>query len=187
MFKYNPYVEFEYNSYVEFERNEHGHIVLTIIGFNLTGEQEVKRLKDAGFRVNTIVKSCLLSTNYNENHYLVAGQVYKIALMPTPEIEYNIDRTTYALCQRGIEEYGYKKPLAGIIPRILEMVSDKYMDKMGFRYIVAPHDTINDSDGVPNVLSANLGDVGLGINADRGHPDRLWYGLGAFAFLIPAS
>jgi len=175
---------------VSFERNEHGHIVLTFEGLDLTGEQEVDRLTAAGFRVSDWAKSCLLSKKkdgYDKNHRLVAGTRYKIALMPTREIERDADRTTDALCTRGIEKYGYEKPLAGIAPRIRETVSDKQMEEMGFWYIAAPHDPIKDSDGDPDVLYANRGDDGPWLYAGWDPPDSRWIVDGAFAFLVPAS
>jgi len=174
----------------EFERNEHGHIVLTVVGLDLTGKQEVERFTAAGFCASGWAKSCLLSTkkdSYDKNHRLVAGQSYKIALMPTREIEREADRTIDALHTRGIEKYGYEKPLAGIVPRIRETVSDNQMEEMGFWYIAAPHDTIKDSDGEPLVLYANRIDGGLWLNALWALPVPCWFDLGAFAFLVPAS
>jgi len=173
-----------------FERNEHGHIVLTVVGLDFTGEQELKRFTAAGYRLNDQARSCLLSTNedgYDQNHRLVTGQVYKIALMPTREIEDDNNRTTDALRKRGIERYGYRKPLAGIAPRTRETVSDEQMEKMGFWYIATPHDTIKDSGGGPRVLHAYRGDDGPWLYAVWDHPDNRWGGDGAFAFLVPAS
>jgi hypothetical protein len=173
----------------QFERNEHGHIVLTFDGLDLTGKQEIERLT-TGFRVSNWAKSCMLSTKkdgYDKNHRLVAGQEYKIALMPTREIERDSDRTTDALRKRGMQMYGYEKPLAGIVPRIRESVTDKQMEEMGFWYIAAPHDPIKDSDGDPFVLVAHRHDGGPRLSADFGRPGGRWGGLGAFAFLVPAS
>lgn len=175
---------------VAFERNEHGHIMLTFDGLDFTGKQEIERLTAAGFSVSDWAKSCMLSTKkdgYNKNHRLVAGQRYKVALIPTREIERDSDRTTDALRKRGVEEYGYGKPLAGIVPRIRESVYDKQMEEMGFWYIAAPHDPIKDSDGDPSVLSVDRDDDGLWLSADWDHPDFLWNDGGAFAFLVPAS
>lgn len=171
---------------VSFHRNEHGHIVLTLDGLGLTGEQEVKRLEAAGFRVSDWAKLCLTSTNgYNNNHRLVAGQEYKIALVPTREIERDSDRTTGALRKRGLERYGYEKPRAGIVPRIRELVSDKQMEEMGFWYIAAPHDAIKDSVGDPYVLNASRYDDGRWLRAFWDHPAFRWNDFGAFAFLVP--
>jgi len=175
----------------KFERNEHDdHVVLTVTGLDLTGEQEVEQLNAAGFRVSDWVKSCLTSKKadgYDKNHRLVAGQVYKIALMPTREIKCDSDRTTDALRERGIKKYGYEKPLAGIVPRIREVVSDKQMEEMGFRYVVAPHDAIKDPDGSPSVLRVSRSGSGPWLHAHLDHLDRQWDDGGAFAFLVPAS
>lgn len=172
------------------ERNEHGHIVLMFEGLDLTGQQENERLIAAGFRVSGWAKSCLVSTKkdgYNQKHRLVAGQRYRVALMPTREIERDSDRTTGALRKRGLVRYGYEKPLAGIVPRIRETISDEQMGKMGFRYIAAPHDPIKDYDGDPSVLDADRNDDGSWLHARWAHPDDHWYDAGAFAFLVPAS
>src|SRR3989344_2206862 len=80
-----------------FERNQHGHIVVTVTGLDLTGAQEIERLEVAGYRVSNYAKSCFTSTtpdSYDANHRLVAGQTYRFALMPTKEIERDSDRTT---------------------------------------------------------------------------------------------
>jgi len=172
-----------------FERNEHGHIVLTLTGLNLTGAQEIERLETLDFRFDKYAKECLVSTNadgYDAKHRLIAGQVYKVALMPTKEIECDSDRTTANLRERGIKQYGYAKPLAGIVPRYREKVSDKQMEEMGFRYIAAPHDTIKDTDGDPDLLCARRDGDGSWVNAFWDGPVYQWLDGGAFAFLVPA-
>lgn len=174
----------------EFERNEHGHVVFTVTGLDLTGAQEIGRLKDAGFRFGKYVKQCLTSTrtdSYDKNHRLIAGQQYKVAFMPTKEIEVDSHRTTANLRERGMEKYGYSKPLAGIVPRYREKISDKQMKEMGFQYIATPHDTINNADGDPGVLCADRRVDGSWVYAHWGKPDGQWSGLGAFAFPVPAS
>lgn len=174
----------------QFERNEHGHIVLTFDALDLTGKQEVERLTAAGFRLTDWAKSCLLSKKkdgYDKNHRLVAGTRYQIALMPTREIESGADCTTDVLRKRGLEKYGYEKPLAGIVPRIRELVSEKQMEEMGFWFIVAPHDPIEGSGGDPNVLNAHRSGDGRLLGASWDHPDCHWNDNGAFAFLVPAS
>ncbi|MCX6819693.1 MAG: hypothetical protein NT019_00155 [Candidatus Adlerbacteria bacterium] len=173
-----------------FERNEHGHIVLTIKGLDLTGGQEVERLLGAKYRVGDYAKSCLTSTkpdSYDAKHRLVAGQKYKIALVPHKEIKRDADRTTEALQKLGTEKYGYGKPLAGVIPRIRESVSDKQMEKMGFWYIVALYDTIQDSGGNPRVLISDRGVDGSWVDSSWVKPGCKWGGNGASAFLVPAS
>ena len=174
----------------EFTRNEHGHILLTFDGIDLTGEVEIKRLTEAGFRVAAWAKSCLLSKKedgYDKNHRLILGQQYEIALMPTMEIESETDRTTENLRKWGIEKYGYSKPLAGVAPSIRKSVTDDMMKKMGFRYIAVPHDLIKNSDGIPSVLTVSRGGDGRWLYASWEYPDSQWNDHGAFAFLVPAS
>lgn len=174
-----------------FERNEHGHIVLTVTGLDLSGEQEVERLIAAGFRMTDWAKSCFTSTKadgYDKNHTLSAGQWYKVVLMPTREIKCNSNRTTNALRKRGIEKYQYKKPLAGILPHICKLVLlDKRMEEMGFQYIAVPHNAIKDCDDNPSVLYADRRDDGLWLHTHWVRPDDHWGGSGAFAFLVPTT
>lgn len=46
---------------------------------------------------------------------------------------------------------------------------------------------ITDSDGNPNVLSANRNDDGQWVNANWDKPDNQWNDNGAFAFLVSAN
>lgn len=168
------------------ERNRHGHIVLSVIGLNLTGRQELERLTAAGFlAVDETTKSCLLSTTendgYDQKHHLVDGLVYKVALMPTRDIKRDADRSTIALCQRGIEKYQYEKPLAGIVPRIFETIKPK---RVGVRIIVAPHDYIGDSNGGSYMLCVLQGVNKSELTALDIHR---WRDDTAFAFFDPAS
>lgn len=174
-----------------FEHNEHGHIIVTVMGLDLTGAQEIEQLKTAGYIVSDYAKFCLLSNKkdgYDKNHRLVGGQSSKLALMPGKEIERNSDRTTENLRKRGMERYGYGKPLGGHILRIRGLVSDEQMEEMGGAwYIAGLHDLIEDSDGDPLVLRAHRDDVGRRLGASFGRPDFQWGGVGLFAFPVPAS
>ena len=172
-----------------FERNEHGHVIVTFTGLDLTGAQEIERLEAAGYRVGDYAKSCFTSTaddGYDKNHRLVAGQLYKVALVPGKEIERQSDRTTENLRKLGLR-YGYGKPLGGHIPRIRESVSDKQMEDMSITYIASLHEPIKDSDGDPSVLHAGRRDDGPWVGACWGFPDFRWSGSGVFAFPVPAS
>lgn len=170
-------------------RNEHGHLIIKVTGLDLTGVQETERLRAAGYRIGEYAESCLLTSaadSYDTNHRLVAGREYTLALMPTREIEKWRERTTANLRKRGIERYGYAKPLAGIVPRIRQLVSDEQMANVGFWFIAAPHDPIKDSDGDPLVLRASRRDGGRWLYAYWDHPGDGWNDDGAFAFLVSA-
>ncbi|HEY4501734.1 MAG TPA: hypothetical protein VJJ20_01545 [Candidatus Paceibacterota bacterium] len=173
-----------------FERNEHGHIIVTVTGLDLTGAEEIERLEAAGYVLSDYFKSCLLSKkkdSYDKNHRLVAGQSYRLALMPGKEIKRDADRTTDALRKRGMQMYAYGKPLGGMVPRIRESVSDKQMEEMGFWYITGLHDPIKDSGGDPRVLNSSRSGDGRWLGAVWVHPGNQWVDVGAFAFPVPAS
>lgn len=172
------------------ERNEHGHVVLTFTGLDLSGAAEIERLEAARYRVSSIAKSCFLSTkedSYDKNHRLVAGRIYKVALMPGKEIKLNKDRTTANLRNRGTQHYGYGKSLGGFIPRVREVLSDKQMQELGILYATALHDPIIGSDSGPDVLGADRSGDGGWVLADWGNPGDRWFDNGAFVFSVSAS
>ncbi len=172
-----------------FERNEYGHIVFTITGLDLTGAEEIERLETADYRIGGYARQMLTSTkgdSYDANHRLIAGRQYRIALLPGKHIVRDSDRTTNNLRAEGMK-LGYGKPLAGVAPRIREVVSDKRMGEMGFEYIATLHDSITDADGFPGVLGASRRDSGRRLGGAWGRPGELWNDIGAFPFLLPAS
>jgi hypothetical protein len=172
-----------------FERNEHGHIVFTVTGLDLSGAEEIERLETADFRIGDYARQMLLSTksdSYDANHRLVAGQKYKVVLLPGKHIARDSERTTSNLRAAGAK-FGYSKPLAGVTPRIREAVSDKQMEEMGFVYIAALHEPVAGADGRPDVLDADRDDDGRWLDGSWDDPDGGWDDSGAFAFLLPAS
>lgn len=174
---------------VSLTQNQYGHFVVTITGLDLTGAQEIERLEALGYCVSGYAKSVLQSAGkdgYDQKHRLVAGQSYQIAIVPGKAIARDCDRTTGNLRKEGLK-FGYEKPLAGIMPRIRELVSDKQLEEMGFWYIVGLHDGILDSSGRPDVLTADRDGGGRWLRASWDKPDDQWHDSGAFAFLVPAS
>jgi len=172
-----------------FTRNEHGHVVVTFTGLDITGAEEIARLEAGGYRVGNYAKQCFTSTNddsYDKCHRLVAGQQYRIALVPGKDIERDSERTTAALQKLG-EKCGYGKALGGHIPRIREIISDKQMEEMGIWYIAALHDPIKNSGGNPDVLSVHRCGGERWVSAFWGYPDSQWSDDGAFAFPVAAS
>lgn len=180
----------EHRNPFAFERNAHGHVVLTFTGLDLTGTEEIKRLEEADYDVGNCVRSCLRSIrddSYDKHHRLVAGRVYKVALMPGRDIQRDGDRTTKALRRRGMDYYGYGKPLGGLIPRVREVFSDRDMEDFGIWYAAALHDPITDSEGRPSVFFAFRHDDGRQVNAHQDDSDSRWNDDGVFVFPIVAS
>jgi hypothetical protein len=169
------------------QNNINGHSVLTIEGLDLTGREEVERLKSAGYRLTDFAEACLKSQSnegYTKSHRLVAGRQYEIAVVPGNEIADVINRRTNNLCKLA-EKFGYKRPLGGVIPRIREVVSDEQMEKMGIWYIAALHEPMRVPGNVNafgRVLRSRRFDGGRLVDAPRDYCDPSWEDGGAFAF-----
>ncbi len=171
------------------ERNENGHIILSIVGLDLTGEAEVETLRRQKYNVGSWAESCFKSTNedgFDSVHRLVSGQTYRVVLVPGSEIENSSERTTQNLLALG-ERYGYLRPQAGIIPRLRERLTDKQLEELGWWYIVALHQPIVDVVGRPRVLGLHRVGGGRNVVAHWDYPDFQWSGGGTFAFLVPAE
>ena len=125
--------------------------------------------------------------SYDKHHRLEADRIYKVALMPGREIERDSNRTTTNLRDRGMKHYSYGKPLAGLIPRVREVLSDKQMEELGIWYAAALHDPITGSDGNPDVLFANRNGGGQLVSARWVGPDSQWNDDGALVFPVSAS
>jgi len=164
-------------------RNEHGHIVFTVNGLDLTGEQEIERLEASGYRVNESAKSCFLSKNadsYDRDHHLDVGREYKVALVMNPKIDQLNARKS--IREIGFE-YCYSKPLAGIVPRIREAISSGQLIPKNHRQynIIVPHVPIADSKGKPRTLVVASGyAVGDCVIADS-----YWGSSQYLAFTVP--
>lgn len=168
------------------ERNENGHIVITINGLNLTGSEEIARLEEGGHHLSDWVKSAFWSTgagSYDSDHRLLE-KTYRLALVSGYEIEKDSERTNENMWKLGIG-YGYKRPPAGVIPRLRETVSDEEMLSMGFEYIIPAHPRLIDSQGGPIFVSIVSYFGGNVVFGNWGMPHVHWWGQGAWAFLVP--
>lgn len=172
----------------KFRRNEHGHVVLTITGNDMTGAKELEALK-LKIPLDQIYGNmlCCLASNkedsYDSKHRLDCGSKYNIVLIPGEQVGDGNHRSSEKVCDYA-REFGYKIPLAGIIPRIRELVTDDQMKDMGFFYIAGLHQPITNAERLPCVLRAIRNcrnHQWLEFRIDRAC-DR-WVGLGAFAFL----
>jgi hypothetical protein len=176
---------------VEFEKNEHGHIIFKIAGRNLTGAEEIKRLKKSKYHIGFNARHTFMSRNndgYDARHRLVAV-TYRIVLFPGTDIANDAHRTVRN-CQIEAAMLGYGKPLAGIIPCIREGVSNRQMKEWKFLCIAALHEPIKDANNEPRMLCADL----RGKNGEHGwvsgcinHPDSLLPADAAYAFAPPVK
>lgn len=174
-------------SSIALRRNKHNHITFTISGLGLTGIQEIKRLETIHYRMNKYAEQVFTEkklngrNSYDTKHSLLANVAYNIVLMPGSEIVRDSDRTTANLLDCG-EHYGYRQPIAGIVSRIREEVSDEQMKEMDIWSITALHDHILCADGFPYVLRSSRGGEGFLLVGYWSHPDIQWKSNDTFAF-----
>ena len=177
-----------HHSYSRFKLNEHGHVIAKFVGLPLFAADEMRRLGEAGIYVQPETKMCLLSehgNSYDAKHRLIARREYSIALMPTGVIASDEGRTTEHLRHFGVVRYGYKKPLAGFAPRILEKVSLEHLrEEMGYEYIAVPHDPIDCGGMHQWVLTAQRKALKRELGSAYGGPSDLWNSRGCFAFEV---
>jgi hypothetical protein len=121
---------------VTWERNGRGHIVLTLTGLDLTGADEIARLKLAAYNLGEYTSEVMSSLDY-EVQRMAPGEVCQVVVMPGDEIERTEDRTGVNLLHRGIRVCGYGAPIAGFIPRLREGISDEQMEELGLDYVSA--------------------------------------------------
>jgi hypothetical protein len=171
----------------QFEHNKYGHIVFKITGIDYTGAQDIKRLSDRGHPIQKWAVQCLLSAKddgYDKCHRLERGREYELAIVPSVEVEWKHIPHVLQQCAA----FGYRQPLAGIIPRIPEIISDATMESMGFDYITALHQPITDSSDQPNILSLRYHeDRKQCLAADILLPHTLRREYGGLLFLTSAS
>lgn len=166
------------------EQNHHGHYTIQIIGRSLTGKQE-SQLLGQKFRLEPSAVHLLHNPDYDAKHRLKEGKRYLIALVP---FQKTADFNTVESIQEYGCHFGYRVPRAGIMPRILETVSDEQMVRIGIRYMASLHDPIQDTDGTFNVLQVQRYYGGSRcLDAYWTHPDFGLHENGAFPFLMPIN
>ncbi|MEI6864296.1 MAG: hypothetical protein WCK46_02960 [Candidatus Adlerbacteria bacterium] len=108
--------------------------------------------------------------------------------MPGREIKDDAERTTRKLWKRGIRKYGYSKPIAGIIPRMMSHsipIREVAETASGFWYasIICLHDPLQDYTGDPCFLGVEC--YNNWLRAYSAEPQNKWVSCSLFAFLVP--
>ncbi len=151
----------------------------TVTSDGTTGPEWIKRLEKKGFRVSDWAKSVLKSkdfkpTNGVTSHIVVLkGKLWKDSDRITSNIRAEADRRKF------------EKPNAEVACLIREKFTDEEIEAMGLWWIVAMHEPIKDSAGVPSLLHARRRDGGLWLNAAYDVPGRGWDDDHGFAFVAP--
>ena len=160
-------------------REKNGIIYFSVTSDGTTSEDWIKRLEGNGFRVGDYAKQVLRSPDFKPTN----GVTTEVAILKGMLFEDN-DRITKKI-RAEADKRKLSKPNAELACLIREKFTDKEIEAMGLWYIVAMHEPINDSDGVPSLLSADRRDDGRWLGAYYGRPDGRWVrGLG-FAFAVP--
>lgn len=159
-------------------REEDGVIYFSVTSDGTTGEDWIKRLEGNGFRVGDYAKQLLRSSDFKPTN----GVTTEVAVLKGMLFEDN-DRITKKI-RAEADKRKFSKPNAELACLIREKFTDKEIEAMGLWYIVAMHETINDSDGDPSLLSANRDGVGRWLHAYYGRPDSRWNRGNGFAFAV---
>lgn len=129
------------------KKNEHGHYLVTVTGLNLTGEEEIHHLTRQGFFVPPDARECFREKSaegYDERHRLQETKEYRLAIVPSDAIT----GTPSEFARR----HGYRRPVAGVAPRLREMVSGEQIDEMGLDWLVVMHAPLYNDQSDPYVF-----------------------------------
>ena len=184
-------------------RNRHSHVVITVTGLRLRGDEEIDRLQAAGYEVTETAIRYFCSDEehnvYTADHLLQQDRRYSIVLVPRSEITARVrshfDAMRY-LTEHLTKKFGYHVPLAGIAPRLCEAIPDEMLEHLGIDRIVVASDAVypeheSYSRGTFEFTRDKEGHRTLRVNerawdsGDWNEPDFLPYSNStAFAFFV---
>ena len=159
-------------------REEDGVIYFSVTSDGTTGEGWITRLESNGFRVGDYAKQVLRSPDFKPTN----GVTTEIAILKGMLFEDN-DRITKKI-RIEADKRKLSKPNAELACLIREKFADKEIEAMGLWYIVAMHEPINDSVGVPVLLGVGRSGGGRWLDAYYVRPARRWSRDGGFAFAV---
>ncbi|MEI6238554.1 MAG: hypothetical protein WCP15_03415 [bacterium] len=159
-------------------REQDGVIYLSVTSDGTTGPQWIERLEGKGFRSSDYAKSVLRSPDFKPT----SGVTTEIAILKGMLFE-DSNRITKKI-RAEADKRKLTTPNAEVACLIRENFSDEDIEAMGMIWIVAMHEPIKDSGGVPDLLSADRGDGGRWLYAYYGEPDCWWNRDCGFAFVV---
>ena len=159
-------------------REQDGVIRFSVTSNNESGEGWIKRLEGKDFRVSNYAKSVLRSKDFKPTD---DGPI-EVAVLKGMIFEDN-DRITEKI-RAEADKRELLKPNAELACLICEKFTDEEIEAMGLWWIVAMHEPIKDSAGVPCLLGAlRLGD-GRWLDAYGDNPGYGWDREFGFAFAV---
>jgi hypothetical protein len=161
-------------------KDQEGVISLgTVTSDGTTGPQWIKRLEKKGFRVSDWARDVLNSKDFNPT----SGVTTEIVVLKGI-LWIDNDRVTKNI-RAEAEKRGLEKPNAEVACLIREKFSDEEIEAMGLWWIVAMHEPIKDSVGVPRPLRASRNGDGQWLDTTCGRPDGRCFSGDGFAFARP--
>ena len=144
----------------------------------------IPRLEKKGFRVGDYAKQVLRSPDFKPTN----GVTTEVAILKGVlfKDDDRITKNIRAKAYTGIFTQGRKlfDPNAEMACLIREKFTDEEIEARGLIWIVAMHEPINDSDGVPGLLLAGRSDGGRWLDACSDRPDSRWDRVLGVAFAV---
>lgn len=143
-----------------------------------TGRQWIERLAGKKIQIGEYSKYIFLSNDFKPT----IGIITEIAVIKGMLFE-DSERVTKNI-RAMAESLKFTKPNPEVACLIREMFTDAEIEEMGLRWIVAMHEPIKDSDGVPFLLGTYRDAGGPWLVARCGRPDDRWFRDSGFAFAV---
>ena len=159
-------------------REENGVIYFSVTSDGTTGKDWIKRLEGNGSHVGGYAKQVLRSPDFKPT----SGVTTEIGVLKG-ELFTDKDRITDKIRLKAVQSKMIL-PEAEVACLIREKFTDKDLEAMGLIWIVAMHDPIKDSGGVPSLVSARRGGDGRWLDAYYDDPDGCWDRGVGFAFVV---
>jgi hypothetical protein len=159
-------------------REQDGVIYFSVTSNGMTGPQWIEHFEKKGIQLSKWAKDVLLSPDFKPTN----GVTTEVAVLKGMLFEDNDRVTSKIRAEAGKRKL--VKPNAELGCLIRDMFTDEEIAAMGLVWIVAFHEPIKDSDGVPYLLSADRTGDGRWLYAYYGRPDNRWGRGDGFAFAV---
>ncbi len=160
-------------------REQDGVIYFSVTSDGTTGPEWIERLEKKGFRIGDHAKSMLRSLDFKPTN----GITTEIAVLKGMLFG-DDDRVTKKI-RAEADKRKLEKPNAEVACLIRELFTDKEIEAMGLRRIVAMHEHIKVSNGDLFLLYASRCGIGCWLSVCYGEPDILWRCDNGFVFVVP--
>ena len=159
-------------------REQDGVIYFSVTSNGMTGPQWIEHFEKKGIQLSKWAKDVLLSPDFKPTN----GVTTEVAVLKGMLFEDNDRVTSKIRAEAGKRKL--VKPNAELGCLIRDMFTDEEIAAMGLVWIVAFHEPIKDSDGVPVLLSAARDGAGPWLRACSGGPGSGWARVDGFAFAV---